>query len=294
MKQQDIKNSNGQQVILGLLLLMLSSIVSAKTVTTYYHSNLQGSPVFTTSESGSWVWQKHYRPFGDAISYNQSGDDNNESFTGYMKDDDAGLMYAGARWYNPEIGRFISLDPVRPTSDNPISLNRYAYSNNDPYGYIDPDGRKPEKVSAWKSFRSFVFGAFLMGADYADGKFIDNNKRGVTLVTRLETEARQRVELDTINAIKNTPGQSSKKPLDIAVDIIESELSTPAFAGRAVLASAGFLVAGSLWPSSLGNGDAIIGADYYNPLQQYESGLNLTPEQKLFLDDAPDWAPIMQ
>jgi uncharacterized protein RhaS with RHS repeats len=48
-------------------------------------------------------------------------------------------MYMQARYYDPVIGRFYSNDPVGFRDIH--SFNRYAYANNNPYKYIDPDGR---------------------------------------------------------------------------------------------------------------------------------------------------------
>jgi len=54
-----------------------------------------------------------------------------------------GLLYYGKRWYNPEIGRFYSVDPARFDESNIHSFNRYAYGNNNPYKFVDPDGEEP-------------------------------------------------------------------------------------------------------------------------------------------------------
>ncbi|MBN2736065.1 MAG: RHS repeat-associated core domain-containing protein [Spirochaetales bacterium] len=51
--------------------------------------------------------------------------------------DDTGLYYYGARYYDPEIGRFISPDSVL------AGLNRYAYCFNNPIKYVDPSGHVP-------------------------------------------------------------------------------------------------------------------------------------------------------
>ena len=51
-------------------------------------------------------------------------------------------MYFGARWYDPELGRFISQDPAKD------GLNWYAYCNNNPLKYIDPDGFAPRRNQA--------------------------------------------------------------------------------------------------------------------------------------------------
>ncbi len=55
-----------------------------------------------------------------------------------------------ARYYDPVIGRFYSNDPVGSTGHNSIvhGFNRYAYANNDPYKYADPDGNSPISVLA--------------------------------------------------------------------------------------------------------------------------------------------------
>ena len=48
-----------------------------------------------------------------------------------------------ARYYDPVIGRFYSNDPVGYVMRNPIhSFNRYAYASNNPFKYIDPDGKE--------------------------------------------------------------------------------------------------------------------------------------------------------
>jgi uncharacterized protein RhaS with RHS repeats len=46
------------------------------------------------------------------------------------------------RYYDPLIGRFYSNDPVGFTAINPMMFNRYAYANNNPYKYVDPDGNE--------------------------------------------------------------------------------------------------------------------------------------------------------
>ncbi len=45
------------------------------------------------------------------------------------------------RYYDPAIGRFISVDPVDVSAANGSNFNRYWYANNNPYRYTDPDGR---------------------------------------------------------------------------------------------------------------------------------------------------------
>ncbi|GAA0245263.1 hypothetical protein GCM10010492_50780 [Saccharothrix mutabilis subsp. mutabilis] len=60
-------------------------------------------------------------------------------FVGGTKDASTGLTHLGAREYDPETGRFLSVDPVIDEED-PQQLHGYLYSNNNPFTYSDPDG----------------------------------------------------------------------------------------------------------------------------------------------------------
>jgi RHS repeat-associated protein len=64
-------------------------------------------------------------------------------YTGHVEDKDLSLTYMQQRYYDPVVGRFYSNDPVGFTSSNPMMFNRYAYANNNPYRFVDPDGRIP-------------------------------------------------------------------------------------------------------------------------------------------------------
>jgi RHS repeat-associated protein len=60
-------------------------------------------------------------------------------YTGHKFDTDLGLSYMQQRYYDPEIGRFYSNDPIGVRGLH--SFNRYSYAANNPYKYKDPDGR---------------------------------------------------------------------------------------------------------------------------------------------------------
>jgi RHS repeat-associated protein len=63
-------------------------------------------------------------------------------FTG-QRLDSTGLYFYGARYYDPQIGRFISPDSIVPNPADPQSLNRYSYCLNNPLKYTDPTGHWP-------------------------------------------------------------------------------------------------------------------------------------------------------
>lgn len=109
---------------------------------TYVHGDHLGSPVTRTQTNGTILPpREEYSPFG--ITLNNAPDLNNQAgFTGHIKDAATGLNYMQARYYDPIIGRFLSVDPVDflQTGD-PRMFNRYAYVFNDPINGIDPDGK---------------------------------------------------------------------------------------------------------------------------------------------------------
>lgn len=66
-------------------------------------------------------------------------------FTGKYLDDSTGLYYYGARYYDPDLGRFISPDPLyladpERCTGNPLACSLFAYANNNPMSFIDPTG----------------------------------------------------------------------------------------------------------------------------------------------------------
>jgi RHS repeat-associated protein len=61
-------------------------------------------------------------------------------YAGYQYDEVTGLYYLMARYYDASIGRFITRDTFHGFEDNPLSLNQFSYTENNPVGYIDPSG----------------------------------------------------------------------------------------------------------------------------------------------------------
>ena len=53
-------------------------------------------------------------------------------FTGHRHNDGLGLIYMNARYYAPELRRFISADTIVPEPGNPMAFNRYAYAYQNP------------------------------------------------------------------------------------------------------------------------------------------------------------------
>jgi RHS repeat-associated protein len=137
------------QAIIGILLFASGQAFAAQSVT-FYHNDLLGSPVAVTDIKGDLCWRENYRPYGGKILNNDAAqsanplcglDDNQRGYTNHVHDKDIGLTYMQARFYDPAIGRFMGIDPIGPRLSEQVSFNRYAYGNNNPYKYSDPDGK---------------------------------------------------------------------------------------------------------------------------------------------------------
>jgi len=123
-----------------LVLLFAFSGSQAADRTIYFHTDGIGSVVAATDQQGEILWREAYRPYGSRMDKVVATSDNTPFYTGKPHDDTTGLSYFGARYYDPEIGRFMGIDPVGVDPENPHSFNRYAYANNNPYRFVDPDG----------------------------------------------------------------------------------------------------------------------------------------------------------
>ncbi|PKG95671.1 RHS repeat domain-containing protein [Paraglaciecola sp. MB-3u-78] len=109
---------------------------------TFIHPDLMGTTAAKSNSSGAVTKRLRYAPFGlEWGKTNAESGDNEIGYTGHKHDNDIGLTYMQARYYDPVIGRFYSNDPVGYTAKNPVmSFNRYLYVNNNPYKYTDPNG----------------------------------------------------------------------------------------------------------------------------------------------------------
>jgi RHS repeat-associated protein len=128
-----------KQILLLILLFLTATVHAAQTVT-YFHNDIVGTPLIATDASGNVVWKENYYPYGERLNPEKKRD-NKLWFTGKPYDMDTGLTYLGARYYNPLLGRFMGVDPQGFDPKNIHSFNRYAYANNNPLKFTDPDGR---------------------------------------------------------------------------------------------------------------------------------------------------------
>ena len=146
--------------LLTLALACLASGANAAESVVYFHSDVSGSPLVATDATGNVVWKENYRPYGERTVKAPAAADNGLWFTGKPAEEETGLSYIGARYYSPVLGRFMGVDPADFDESNVHSFNRYAYGNNNPNRFVDPDGRSPIDVG-FLVFDSFKLGVAL-------------------------------------------------------------------------------------------------------------------------------------
>jgi RHS repeat-associated protein len=113
---------------------------AANETITFIHNDLAGSPMAATDINGAIVWKEDYSPYGERKQKEAASSNQHQWFGGKVQDSETGLSYFGARYYDPVVGRFMGVDAVGFNPGNLQSFNRYAYANNNPYKYVDPDG----------------------------------------------------------------------------------------------------------------------------------------------------------
>ena len=123
---------------------------------TYYHNDLSGSPVAATDSAGTLLWKENYKPYGERLNEASNGSNDALGFQGKEFDIVTGLSYMGERYYDLHLGRFVGVDPLGFTTDNVHSFNRYAFANNNPYKYVDPDGNQPLIAIASNSIAAVI------------------------------------------------------------------------------------------------------------------------------------------
>lgn len=109
-----------------------------------YRKNVFGDVTEIYSDNGTLVGKYSYTAFGECIvKVNEGGiaEKNPIRYRGYYYDTETSLYYLKTRYYDPEVGRFMTIDGIEYLDPETINgLNLYAYCGNNPVMNIDPSG----------------------------------------------------------------------------------------------------------------------------------------------------------
>ncbi|WP_181893758.1 RHS repeat-associated core domain-containing protein [Bergeyella zoohelcum] len=131
----------------------------------YLHNDHLGTSSFVTDGDGDPTQFYLNFPFGETLyeQQNTNAYENPYKFNAKELDDETGLYYYGARYYDPRIGMWLSVDPL---TEKMPSWSPYAYAFDNPVRFIDPDGRAP-----WPPENGYEGQVWKDG----DGSFINRN-----------------------------------------------------------------------------------------------------------------------
>ena len=101
-----------------------------------------GSTSVTANASGSLYGRLLYKAWGEQ-RWSSGTTPTTYRYTGQRSESSLGLYYYGARWYDPNLSRWLQPDSIVPNKYNPLDLDRYSYVRNNPVNYIDPSGHQP-------------------------------------------------------------------------------------------------------------------------------------------------------
>ncbi len=119
-------------------LAMLDGKGPRKACPFYYHLDHLGTPQELTDYGGEIVWAAKYNAYGKVTGLTHGGGEQLEQplrFQGQYFDAESGLHYNRHRYYDPDIGRYLTPDPIKLAG----GLNQYQYTPN-PTGWVDPLG----------------------------------------------------------------------------------------------------------------------------------------------------------
>jgi RHS repeat-associated protein len=162
----------------------------------HYWTNHRGDVVSIRDQEGKDIGSYSYDAYGNVLT--EVGDAakvNPIRYAGYYYDEETKNYYLQARYYNPENGAFLALDPYPGNGGNPISQNGYNYANNNPVMYFDPDGHW-----AWKGISNKTFARTIdIGiAVWSGGSAYMTHKAAVKLIKANRQRITRTVEAQLI------------------------------------------------------------------------------------------------
>jgi RHS repeat-associated protein len=175
------------------------------------------------------------------------------------------LFNAKARFYDPQLGRFISQDSYLGEADDPPSLHRYFYANDNPTRYIDPTGHASEEAYDDLVYRGGGGAAGLdsavyreSGADWSQFRNAANEQYPEWLRKDLAKAAKRNFDSDVAKRIvernQETTGSRNHGPIGAVIDWVTDTWAMRKLAGAGEALERGKAYVSELWGSMSGWG----------------------------------------
>lgn len=143
LPMQELRYDNATQRVTGTRYYKFSDVQVAVRIgdadPIYSVSDPHSTATVAVTSGQFAVTRREFDPYGKQVGAGQGTWPDNRGFLNAPVNPGIGLVDVGARKYDPQLGRFISVDPKMDT-ENPQQLNAYTYANDNPVTYSDPSG----------------------------------------------------------------------------------------------------------------------------------------------------------
>ena len=142
----------------------------------YYHPDHLGSSSYITNLDGEVAQHIEYVPFGEVFIEERNNTWNTPYlFNAKEFDEETGMYYYGARYYEPRLSLWMAVDPKMEKYQN---VSAYVYCLNNPLKIIDPDGKDIVFLLDREAANGFGHAAVLIGNETSGWKYVSINGTG--------------------------------------------------------------------------------------------------------------------
>ncbi|MGG4266077.1 DNRLRE domain-containing protein [Peribacillus simplex] len=130
-----------EYIPLGMIVKEKDAMGTFQTNAYQFITNQRGDVLSIRNADDKEVGSYEYDAYGNVLAVEGNiAKDNPVRYAGYYYDEETKNYYLQARYYNPENGSFLAIDPLPGKDYSPISQNGYTYAENNPIMLIDSDG----------------------------------------------------------------------------------------------------------------------------------------------------------
>jgi RHS repeat-associated protein len=199
----------------------------------FYHHDTQGSVLGLSDATGALVGKKRFDPWGRTLEQpaNPTGLERQpHGFTGHEHDAATGLVYMKARYYAPELGMFLSEDPVFGNLQDPRSMRKHLYAHGDPVNRWDPMGLSTKFVGQHANSSGGLPGAYNQSTalsfpnyaefDWGAYRTYQANVSYLASADRLSAMAQFRMDTQVEDYLKERIHEQIPETLSLGVDAL--------------------------------------------------------------------------
>ncbi|MFA9464024.1 MAG: RHS repeat-associated core domain-containing protein [Velocimicrobium sp.] len=180
----------------------------------YYLYNGHGDVIQVVDRNGNVVNNYEYDEWGNIV-YSKETVSNPFKYAGEVYDEETGLYYLRARYYDPKMGRFINEDTYEGQINDALSLNGYSYCNNNPLIHIDPSGHYLTSIAIEAVKIAAVVTVAYVAYRYATSPEVRKSAKEIAVAIKKGAADKKRALNEEAKNKKKSKKISDKKDKDV-------------------------------------------------------------------------------